>query len=578
MGKTPENLVRKRQGYATEPLRKAVLFFTPLRMIQLLGFILVLVGVLHFSNGQFLRSCDNYFYDGFLKCQPAPKVDPAIVYIGIDKNSLQAIRPFPWPMRYYAAMTRILREWGAKAIVFNMFFTQGADTAEDEQALLEEFKKTPDLYLPIAFESEGFKNYYYVSQSASVYSERARGIGHINYSQDPDNVVRRAYPFVKFNQKIVPHLGIRVAYDYLGKPVPTPQQCDFPRDNQNNLLIHWAKRWNAASGYYSFADILSSYALIGKGQPASIKASDIRGKICLVGMTAADYKATPFEVGVPGIGAMGNIINTILTGQFLRVLSPGLSDFLLVLIAILACFILVPFRGIFSVLAVLALGILWVLVPFLLFSWAGIWIGVVGPLFLLLVYFLIAFVVAKIEEYKERLHFLSLAMRDDLTGLYAMRYISTFLAQALNYSRTFKKPFSVILFSIDDFRKLRETYGGVVGNTVLKKAAEVVQNAIRTQRRAMPDIAARSGEEEFMVLLVGYNLASATFGVSERIRKAIERVHFQADGKTFNVSLSAGISEQKPGEKNAEAVVERAQKALLKAQASGKNQTCILND
>jgi len=578
MEKAPAGLVKKRQGYATEPLRQAVLFFTPLRTIQILGFILIFVLSLSFSGTAVFRSIDNRFYDQFLKCQPAPKVDPAVVYIGIDRNSLQAIQPFPWPKRYYAAITRILREWGARAIVFNLFFTQGAETTADDQALLEEFKKTPNLYLPISFESEGFKNFFYVSQSAKSYSECAWGIGHINYSQDPDSVVRRVFPFVKFNQRLVPHLGIRVAYDFLGKPVPTPQQCDFPRDDQNNLLIHWSKRWNAVSGYYPFADVLNSYALASKGQATPVTAKNIRGKICLIGMTASDYKITPLEDASPGIGALGNIINTILTGQYLRAAPAKLYGALLFLVALASVFVLIPFRSVFSALGALVIAGLWILVSFALFSRAGIWTGVAAPLFLIAVYFLISVAIARIEEYKERLYFLSLAVRDELTGLYAMRYVSTFLSQALNYSRTFRKPFSVILMDIDDFHKINEVHGHRTGDTVLKKIAEIIQHAIRTKGRAMPDIAGRYGEEEFIVLLTGYNLATATFGVAERIRKTIESAAFQTEDKVFNVSVSVGVSVLRTGEKNAEKVVERAQKALLKAKSSGKNQTCILND
>ena len=577
MEKSPAGLVRKRQGYATEPLRRLVLFCTPIRTIQLLGFLLILVLSFSVSKTQVFRALDGHFYDAFLKLQPAPRVDPAVVYIGIDKNSLQAIRPFPWPKRYYAAMTRILREWGAKAIVFNLFFAQGADAPEEDQALLEEFKKTPNFYLPISFESEGFKNYYYINQSAPVYSAAARGIGHINYSQDPDNVIRRVYPFVKFNKELVPHLGIRVAYDYLGKPVPTPQECDFPRDAENNLLIHWAKRWNAASGYYPFVDVLNSYALISKGQKTPLKPEDFKGKICLIGMTAADYKTTPLESTCPSIGAMGNIINTILTGQYIRVVSPKASAGILLLVAFAAGLILIPFRSVFSTLGVILLAGTWIAVSFAFFAWGGVWTGVVAPLFLIIFYFLVSFVVVKIQEYKERLYFLSLAVRDELTGLFVMRYVNTFLSQALTYSRTFKKPFAVILLDIDGFKQFNDTYGYKMADTVLKQTAVVIQDSIRTKGRAMPDIAGRYGEDVFIVLLVGYNLATATFGVAERIRRTIERTTFHAGDKTLSVTVSAGISVLGLHEKDPHKVVERAQEALLKAKSEGKNRTCIEN-
>ena len=576
MEKSPAGLVRKRQGNATEPLRRLVLFFTPLRVIQFLVFILIFVLSLSVSKTPVFRALDGYGYDQCLKWQPAPKVDPAVVYIGIDRNSLQTIRPFPWAKRYYAAMTRILREWGAKAIVFNLFFTPGTDAPEDDQALLEEFKKTPNFYLPISFESEGFRNYYYVNQSAAPYNECARAIGHINYSQDPDSVIRRVYPFVKFNKQVVPHLGIRVAYDYLGKPAPTPQHCDFPRDSENNLLIHWAKRWNAASGYYPFVDVLNSYAMIGKGLKAPLKPEDFKGKICLIGMTSSDSKTTPLESASPSIGVMGNIINTILTGQYIRVVSPGIFGALLALLALVAGLVLIPFRSVLSTVGVILLAGLWIAFAFVIFAWGGVWIGIAAPIFLLFFYFLISLAVAKIQEYKERLYFLSLAVRDELTGLYVMRYVSTFLSQALTYSRTFKKPFAVILLDVDNFQNFNNLNGHKVADTALKQVAAVIKDSIRTKGRAMPDIAGRYGEDVFIVLLVGYNLETVTFGVAERIRKAIERATFQAADKTLSVTVSAGISVLGLNEKNPKKVVERAQEALLKAKAEGKNRTCIL--
>jgi len=219
-----------------------------------------------------------------------------------------------------------------------------------------------------------------------------------------------------------------------------------------------------------------------------------------------------------------------------------------------------------------------ILVSFALFSWAGIWKGGAALLFLAVVYFLISFAVVKIRENKERFYFLNLAARDELTGLFVMRYVKTFLSKALNYSRTFRKPFAVILLDIDDFRKINEAYGDRTGDEVLKKTAEVIRNIVRTKSRAMTDVVGRYEKEEFIILLVGHNLATAAFGVAERIRKAIEQIRFQAGDKTFTVSVSAGVSVLKLGEKNAGGVVERAQEALLKAKAAGKNQTCLQND
>ena len=111
MGKAPAGLVQKRQGYATEPLRKTVLFFTPLRTIQILGFILILVLSISFSGSQAFRSFDNHFYDQFLKYQPAPRMDPAVVYIGIEPQASSSLIFLNLNQPRIAIMSPI-KQWG----------------------------------------------------------------------------------------------------------------------------------------------------------------------------------------------------------------------------------------------------------------------------------------------------------------------------------------------------------------------------------------------------------------------------------------------------------------------------------
>jgi len=136
----------------------------------------------------------------------------------------------------------------------------------------------------------------------------------------------------------------------------------------------------------------------------------------------------------------------------------------------------------------------------------------------------------------------------------------------------------VLVLDIDNFKKFNDEHGSRLADTVLKRIASVILDSIRTKGRAMPDIAGRYGEDVFIVLLVGYNLATATFGVAERIRKTIERTTFPVGDKNLSVSVSIGVSVLNLDEKNPQKVVERAQEALLKAKAEGKNRTCILND
>lgn len=569
----------RRQGDTADPFLRTVVFLTPFRLIQLLSFLLVFSLCLIFSRTSFFQSIDNYFYDYFLKYQTPSKAYPAIVYIGIDKKSLRAMQPLPWPKRSYAEMTRILREWGAKAIVFDMFFTatQGADSEEENQALLREFQQTKNLYLPVLFESRGHRNYYVV-QSDPLFNDLAQGIGHINYIRDPDNIVRRFYPFLEFNRTQVPHLGVLLAYDFLGRPVPTSPSDDFSRDVRRSSIIQWTKKWSHEGGYYSFSDILDNYELHARGQPALIKPEDIQGKICLIGLTVSDNLKTPSGQQSPRIAALGNVMDTALRAQSIRTPSWATKFSIGLLLGAVALFFFVPFRPLVSSGGALLLGFGWTFASFFFFLSRNVWLGMAMPLALVLSFFVLSYVLARTSEYRERAYFLNFALRDELTGLYAMRYMRTFLTHAMHYTRAFKQPFAVILIDLDDFRNINDAYGYQMGNTVLKKVADVIQSHVRTKGRALPDIPGRYGDEEFIVLLVGENLATAAFGIAERIRTAIEKTTFKAGSKTFSLTVSTGVSLLNPGEKNPHQVVERAQEALLRAKANGKNQTCLSND
>lgn len=579
MEKIPPEQNTRRQENVPDPFFQTPVFFTPLRFVQLLGFIAAFLLCLNFSQASFFQNMDHYFFHAFLKYQAPAEISPEIVYIGIDQKSLQSLQPFPWPNRYYATMTRILKEWGAKAIVFDLFFSaaQGVDQEKDDQALLKEFRETKNIYLPVFFGSERSKHYY-VAQSDPFLSQHAKSVGHINDVRDADGVVRKFYPFIEFNRILVPHLGVLLAFDSLGKAIPISSKSFLSSGIRHGLFIQETEKWDEGVSYYSFSDILHSYESSAKGSPAVIMSQNFKDKICLIGLTVPNEKKMLSKEQTPEIGVLGNIIGTVLKEQYIWAPSEEIYGFSLLMLGLLAVIFFAPFRTVFSSAGVLFLGLGWIAVSFFVFLKSNLWLGVAVPVTFLLSCFALSLILTKTEEYKERAYFLNSALRDELTGLYAMRYMRIFLNHAMNYTRTFKQPFAVILFDLDDFKNVNDAYGYSIGNTVLKKVASVIQSSVRTKGRALPDIAGRYGDEEFIVLLVGDNLATATFGIAERIRMEIEKVTFKAGTKTFSVTMSAGVSLLNPGENNPNQVVERAQEALLRAKASGKNQTCISND
>lgn len=261
----------------------------------------------------------------------------------------------------------------------------------------------------------------------------------------------------------------------------------------------------------------------------------------------------------------------------IRAISAEMNQWILFCVAFLSGIFFMPFRKIFSVVSAVILASLWVFCSYIVFSKHGIWTGVAAHLALMLCFFLWSLWI-EIIEYERKLSFYNLAVRDPLTGLYLVGYISAVLSRFWHYSELIGKPFAVILFEIDGFRKINETYGYQAGDEVLKKVTEIISDSIRTKGRAMPDVLGRYGPAEFIVLLAGYDVADVVSPVADRIRKTIKEFVFQMENKIFFISACAGISVLQPDEKAPEKVVERAQGALFQAKQMGKNQVFVKNN
>jgi diguanylate cyclase (GGDEF)-like protein len=121
---------------------------------------------------------------------------------------------------------------------------------------------------------------------------------------------------------------------------------------------------------------------------------------------------------------------------------------------------------------------------------------------------------------------------------------------------------TIVIIDIDDFKKINDTYGHNIGDTVLKTFSQLILNKIR-----ISDIFARWGGEEFVILLPDTDIEGG-YETAEQIRKVIENHDFEHVGK---VTASFGVAEYEY-KQSLEELVKRCDKALYIAKSSGKNQ------
>lgn len=160
------------------------------------------------------------------------------------------------------------------------------------------------------------------------------------------------------------------------------------------------------------------------------------------------------------------------------------------------------------------------------------------------------------------------ALRDPLTGLANRRAYDERLTQEYARWRRFSEPLVILIFDIDNFKKLNDRLGHKAGDKALQALAAVLQKRMRAT-----DFIARYGGEEFVVILSNTNSEGA-FKAAEEMRKAVEQAGLHSNNKPINITVSGGLSGFQEGDVP-EKVFERADKAMYAAKKQGKNR-CII--
>jgi diguanylate cyclase (GGDEF)-like protein len=163
-----------------------------------------------------------------------------------------------------------------------------------------------------------------------------------------------------------------------------------------------------------------------------------------------------------------------------------------------------------------------------------------------------------------------LAMTDSLTGAFNRRYLMRHLSRELKRAQRFGGDVSLLVIDIDHFKRVNDTHGHAVGDTVLKTLA--IQTGKCLQRDT--DWCARLGGDEFVVVLEGANLAAAR-ACAEKLRQAVENTPIPTSAGAIRLTLSIGVSGLEDAVDRSAATVpsllKQADMNLYTSKANGRN-------
>ena len=158
---------------------------------------------------------------------------------------------------------------------------------------------------------------------------------------------------------------------------------------------------------------------------------------------------------------------------------------------------------------------------------------------------------------------------DALTGAYNRKHFEERLASEVAYAKRHATPLSLLLFDLDHFKRVNDTFGHLGGDHVLRTIGGLVKRTLRVE-----DVFARYGGEEFAVIARGIDVAKA-YLFAERIRITVETAKIVFNGLLVPVTISLGVASLACCGEGAttEALIGKADERLYVAKGTGRNRT-----
>ena len=174
----------------------------------------------------------------------------------------------------------------------------------------------------------------------------------------------------------------------------------------------------------------------------------------------------------------------------------------------------------------------------------------------------------EVQDAKSRLE--TLAVQDELTGLYNYRYLHTRMAEEFKRAERYRDPLACAMVDIDHFKSFNDSFGHDVGDVVLAEVAQRLRDAVREI-----DVVARYGGEEFLLVLPSTHFSGA-LTVADRVWRSIGSVPLRHNGVEHRLSVSVGVALYPSRDvKSKDQLLKAADQALYHAKEDGRDRICV---
>jgi len=429
---------------------------------------------------------ENVTLDQRFKMRAQQFTHPKIVLVEIAEDSINSIGRWPWNREWHATLVKALSAFGAKAIAFDVLFSEPS-VPETDALFAQTISKAGNVYLPVAFNETHGVTGAGMAESIPSLRDAIRGEGHITIVPDRDGLLRRIKPRYMHEGKGYLQLGLKMAIDLYGVkekdlvykenvlevPIPNNPVLKIPLTQEGDILLNWAGNWKQSFFHVSFIDVVVSYAQHLKGQKPRLPPDIFDDAICIVGVTATglfDIRSIPLEPAYPAVGVNATVLNSVLERNFLSVTNDKVNLAILWIYAVIIFLVTLRLSYLQSTILIVTLAAAHAVLALLLFAFGNIVLNIVYPLFQILASFISLSTYHQIVITLEKRRLMKLATKDSMTGLFNIGHFKLLLnAELRSIKLRRNKDLSVIMVDVDFFKfktrtKLHEPKILFVGN------------------------------------------------------------------------------------------------------------------
>lgn len=321
--------------------------------------------VLLLYYGNILESYELKTYDQLSRLRAAHSPAPEeVILVVVDQSSLEAAQReginWPWPRQMYGPIVQFCARAGARAVAFDVLFTEPSSYGvEDDRLLADALKENGKVFLPIFLSGQKYpiqpwekglvartalslkdqsgeplSSFLSLIPPIQVLAESASGFGNVAIFPDSDGIYRRIPVVFRYKEHWLPSLGLAV-FNHLAGQGPVALEMNslkwpersVPLDPQKNFLLHYYSNEKAFQRFSAF-NVIQSFLAIQEGRKPLYPSETFRNKIVLVGFTAAglfDLKPTPVSSVTPGMAVHATLVGNLLHQDFrVRISRPAI--------------------------------------------------------------------------------------------------------------------------------------------------------------------------------------------------------------------------------------------------------------